>query len=82
MPNAPIYNAGEQLYKTSAAFLIEKAGYKGKRNGNVGTYEKHALIIVNYGTSQGKDITAFMQEIQKVVQAKYAITLEPEVWVF
>lgn len=82
LPNAPIYNAGEQLYKTSAAFLIEKAGYKGKRNGNVGTYEKHALIIVNYGTSKGKDIAAFMQEIQKVVQAKYGITLEPEVWVF
>src|SRR5690606_15429238 len=48
--DAPIYNVGEDEFKTSAAFLIEKAGFKGKRKGMVGTYEHHALIIVNYGT--------------------------------
>lgn len=78
----PIYNIGENRFKTSAAFLIEKAGYKGKRTGDVGTYEKHALIIVNYGTPDGKQISRFMQEIQQVIRNDYGIDLEPEVWVF
>ncbi len=83
-PNAPIYEVGNNLYKTSAAFLIENVGYKGKLNlkENVGTYKNHALIIVNYGTDNGNDITEFMQEIQSAVKMKYNIQLEPEVWIF
>lgn len=82
LPSAPIYNIDTNSFKTSAAYLIEQAGYKGKRKGNVGTYENHALIIVNYGSDDGNDIADFMHEIQKVVKTKYNIELEPEVWVF
>lgn len=82
LPDAPVYDIGDDLFKTSAAFLIDKAGYKGKRKGLVGTYEKHALIIVNYGTSDGNEIADFKSEIQAVVQEKYGISLEPEVWIF
>lgn len=81
-PNAPIYYVDENHFKTSAAFLIEKAGYKGKRKGNVGTYEHHALIIVNHGTSCGQEIADFKQEIQDAVKAKFDISLEAEVWMF
>lgn len=84
LPNAPIYNVSDNCFKTSAAYLIEQAGYKGKRNdsGNVGTYENHALIIVNYGSEDGNDIADFMNEIKQVVKEKYNIELEAEVWVF
>ncbi len=84
LPNAPVYDAGKNLYKTSAAYLIEQAGYKGKTNnqGNVGTYQNHALIIVNHGTSNGNDISNFKQEIQDAVKSKFGIALEPEVWIF
>lgn len=82
LPDAPVYNAGEEGFKTSAANLIEKAGFKGKRKGNVGTYEHHALIVVNYGTENGQEILDFTQEIQREVQDKFGIALEPEVWVF
>lgn len=84
LPNAPIYKVDNNYFKTSAAFLIEQAGYKGKRNesGKVGTYENHALIIVNYGSEDGNDIADFMHEIQQVVKYKYNIELEAEVWVF
>lgn len=82
LPDAPVYNAGNDGFKTSAAYLIEKAGYKGKRKGDVGTYDHHALIVVNYGTENGKEIADFVQEIQHEVHHKFDIELEPEVWIF
>ncbi len=78
----PVYNVGDDLFKTSAAFLIEKAGYKGRRRGMVGTYEHHSLIIVNYGTDKGKEIADFMKEIQDSVYQQFGVVLEPEVWIF
>lgn len=80
--DVPIYNIGENKFKTSAAFLIEKAGFKGKRKGMVGTYEHHALVLVNYGTSNGKEISEFAQDIQEEVLKLYSIKLEPEVWIY
>lgn len=80
--DAPIYNIGDNNFKTSAAFLIEKAGFKGKRKGMVGTYEHHALVIVNYGTNIGKEISDFANEIQEEVLKLFGIRLEPEVWIY
>lgn len=82
LPDASIYNVENNNFKTSAAYLIEKAGYKGKRKGMVGTYERHALIIVNYGTENGQEIADFMREIQQEVKKQFGILLEPEVWIF
>ena len=82
LPDAPVYNVENNNFKTSAAYLIEKAGYKGKRKGMVGTYERHALIIVNYGTENGQEIADFMREIQQEVKKQFGILLEPEVWIF
>lgn len=80
--DVPIYNIGENSFKTSAAFLIEKAGFKGKSNGKVGTYENHALVIINLGTEDGNDILNFAQEIINEVDKQFGIILEPEVWIF
>lgn len=81
-PNLPAYPLKDGLIKTSAAFLIDKAGYKGKRNDNVGTYPNQPLIIVNYGTSDGNEILSFMHEVQKAVKDTFGIELEPEVRIF
>ncbi|MDR0981738.1 MAG: UDP-N-acetylmuramate dehydrogenase [Culturomica sp.] len=79
-PNLPVFpTADGNSYKTSAAFLIDKAGFKGVRDGNVGTYSKQPLIIVNYGTPNGKNIVAFMHKIQENVERLFGIKLEPEV---
>ncbi|MDD4778505.1 MAG: UDP-N-acetylmuramate dehydrogenase [Fermentimonas sp.] len=80
--DVPIYNIGENSFKTSAAFLIEKAGFKGKTNGKVGTYQNHALVVINLGTEDGKDILNFAQEIINEVDKQFGIKLEPEVWIF
>ncbi|HHV86423.1 MAG TPA: UDP-N-acetylmuramate dehydrogenase, partial [Petrimonas sp.] len=55
---------------------------KGKRKGNVGIYDHHALIVVNYGTENGEEILSFIQDVQYEVQLKFNIELEPEVWIY
>lgn len=67
------------LIKLSAGQLIELAGFKGQRVGDAGTYEKHALILINYGTASGPEIWAFAQSIQKKVLDMFGVHLEPEV---
>ncbi|GAB6011983.1 UDP-N-acetylmuramate dehydrogenase [Viscerimonas tarda] len=78
-PDLPVYPQTDGQIKTSAAFLIDRAGYKGKRLGNVGSYPNQALILVNYGTTDGNEIVRFATEIQSVVKEKFGLRLEPEV---
>lgn len=66
-------------FKIPAGWLIEKAGWKGKRIGNVGTYEKHALVIINFGVQKGREILEFAKVIQNDVFEKFGIMLEFEV---
>ncbi len=66
-------------YKIPAGFLIEKCGYKGKRVGDVATYNKQALVIINMGKATGEQIKMFSQEIQKAVFDKFGIEIIPEV---
>jgi len=78
-PEVPFYpNEGNQM-KIPAAWLIEKAGWKGKRIGNVGTWPSHALVIVNYGGASGQEIYDFSEKIIKDVDKQFGISLEREV---
>lgn len=81
-PDIPAFPQHDGTVKTSAAYLIDKAGCKGKRVGDIGTYPNQPLIIVNYGSTDGNDIVRFMQEIQEAVKHTFNIRLEPEVRVF
>src|SRR3989338_10385860 len=72
-------HVGNGLVKLSAAQLIEKAGWKGKRIGNVGVADKHALVLVNYGGGKSKELDHLAADIIKSVRAKFDVTLEPEV---
>lgn len=79
MSQYPISNGN---FKIPAAFLIDKAGFKNKRIGDVGTYPTQPLVIVNYGTKNGNDIVTFMKIIQNAVFSKFGIMLEPEVRIY
>lgn len=65
--------------KIPAGWIIETMGYKGIREGNVGTYEKHALVLVNYGGATGSEVWDFAQKIMNDAQKTFDIRLEPEV---
>ncbi len=77
-PEIPGYPAGNEV-KVPAGWLIETVGWKGKRVGNVGSYAKQALVLVNFGEAKGEDVWAFAQEIIGSVEQKFAIRLVPEV---
>lgn len=75
----PFYKAGDNEVKIPAAWLIEKTGWKGKRMGDVGTYQNQALVIVNHGSATGTEIFNFSKLIQKSVKETFGIELVPEV---
>ena len=76
------YQINESMVKISAAWLIEKNGWKGYKEKNIGVYNKHALVLVNYSSENGKDIEILSNKIKKSVLEKFNITLEKEVNVF
>lgn len=65
--------------KIPAAWLIEQAGWKGKRFGQVGVHPKQPLVLVNYGNADGDAILALGKEIASDVAEKFGINLHPEV---
>jgi UDP-N-acetylmuramate dehydrogenase len=77
-PNDPVFAKSDQV-KIPAGKLLDVQGWRGKRIGDVGTFEKHALIVVNYGKATAKDILKFIKKMQNSVYEKYKIKLEPEV---
>ena len=65
-------------YKLSAAQLIDRAGWKGVRRGEVGCWAQQPLVIVNYGAANSADILSFAEDVAHSVFEQYQIQLELE----
>lgn len=77
--DVPSYPVSENEIKIPAGWLIETAGFKGKRFGNYGVHKNQALVLVNYGDAKGLDILKLSKLIQKTVKRLFNITIEAEV---
>jgi UDP-N-acetylmuramate dehydrogenase len=65
--------------KTSAAWLIEHAGFRrGFGNGPARLSTKHTLALTNRGAASTEDLLVLARTIRDGVAATYGIVLEPE----
>lgn len=78
-PEMPHYPAPEGRVKLAAGWLIDRAGMKGHRAGNVGVHERQALVIVNHGGATGGEVIAFARTVQARVREKFGIEIDTEV---
>lgn len=78
-PSVPGYQEKNNMMKVPAGWLIEQCGWKGKRLSNIGVHPLQALVLVNYGGGEGKEIWKLAMDIRRSVEEKFHISLEPEV---
>jgi UDP-N-acetylmuramate dehydrogenase len=78
-PHARGIKLGGDQVKVPAAWLIEQAGWKGKRTGNTGTSPVQPLVIVNYGGASGEEILSYALALKADVNKKFGVELEFEV---
>lgn len=72
------YPAANGCYKIAAGWLIDQAGWKGKRQGGVGVHQHQALVLVNFNAGSGSEILQLAKMIQQDIYAKFSISLEIE----
>lgn len=78
-PEVPAWPLGADKIKISAAWCIDKAGWKGKTMGNAAVHDKQALVLINPGKAEASDIINLSNRIIQDVQALFGIHLHPEV---
>lgn len=77
-PELPAYALNGDRYKVAAAWLIERCGWKGRRQGDAAVSARHALVLVNHGAATGAEIWALAQAIRDSVAARFGLVLSPE----
>jgi UDP-N-acetylmuramate dehydrogenase len=78
-PDLPVYATGTPgRSKLSAASLIEACGWRGRRIGDAGVADRHALVLVNHGAATGLEVLELARRIAASVARRFAVHLEPE----
>ncbi len=78
-PEMKYYEISETEVKVPAGWLIEQAGFKGKRFGDAGIHKNQALVLVNYGNATGQEILNVSKNIQETIYTIFGIKIEAEV---
>lgn len=74
----PVFAAGPGHCKLSAAWLIERCGWRGYRDGDAGIAAQHALVLVNHGQASGAELLALARRVADSVAERFGVRLEAE----
>ncbi|KRP61294.1 UDP-N-acetylmuramate dehydrogenase [Pseudomonas trivialis] len=77
-PDLVAYPQADGQMKLAAGWLIDKAGWKGFREGDAGVHSMQALVLVNYGGATGQDIANLARRIQQDIAQRFKVELEME----
>jgi UDP-N-acetylmuramate dehydrogenase len=77
-PNLIYHLLPDGNVKLSAGWMIEACGWKGKRVGRMGVYDRQALVLVNHGGASAQELMALAGAIQASVHQRFGIRLEME----
>lgn len=77
-PEIVAYPQKNSMWKLSAAWLIERCGWKGKVSGNLGIYPKHALVLITLSQSCQQEVLTFAAGIQLEIKNTFSVDLEIE----
>ncbi len=79
LPGYPVPGA----VKVPAAWLIERAGWKGLRRGpgagTHGVHDRQALVLVHHGGASGSELRTLAEDIMASVRQRFGVDLHPEV---
>lgn len=81
-PQVVSYPVDATHVKIPAGWLIDQAGWKGTKRGEIGVHDRQALVLVNRGKGNGNDIKDLAYEIIADIKSTYGIELTPEVNIF
>jgi UDP-N-acetylmuramate dehydrogenase len=74
MPHFPAPNG----VKIPAAWLVDRAGWKGRQQGHVGVHAEQALVLIHYGGGDAGELLDLAAAIQADVQHQFGVALELE----
>jgi UDP-N-acetylmuramate dehydrogenase len=78
-PAMPRWPEPDGRVKLSAAWLIERAGFRrGQGDGPVSLSSRHALALVAHDGARARDVLAFARRLQAAVEARFGVPLTPE----
>ncbi|AZF32633.1 UDP-N-acetylenolpyruvoylglucosamine reductase [Pseudomonas sp. R4-35-07] len=77
-PDLVAYPQADGQTKLAAGWLIDKAGWKGFREGDAGVHALQALVLVNYGSATGREIANLALRIQQDIVERFGVELEME----
>jgi UDP-N-acetylmuramate dehydrogenase len=77
-PHLPLYPTQHGDTKLSAAWMIERCGWKGRSMGRAGVSGQHSLVLINNGNATGREILTLADAIRASVQDVFGIELQME----
>ncbi len=77
-PCLPHWRLSDGSVKLAAGWMIDRQGWRGRRVGDAGVYQNHALVLVNHGRASAGQLGELIDRITASVAGEFGVCLEVE----